>query len=137
MPGTRVDLATLIEAWASLKSFRPQDEDDDDTDNNGWSDFKGKKRSNETHESKTDPEGRLMRKSNGQEAKMSFMGHILMENRNGLVADSELITQANGYAERQAALRMLVLCLIPSTPGMRTTRACPRFPAKRPGRAKP
>lgn len=94
---------TLIEAWASVKSFRPKDDDSDDS--NGWSDFKGKKRSNETHESKTDPEAKLMRKG-GEAAKMSFMGHVLMENRNGLVADTE-VTQANGYAERQAALRML------------------------------
>ena len=97
---------TLIEAWASLKSFRPKDEDDDDNDNNGWSDFKGKKRSNATHESKTDPEAKLMRKGNGQSAKLSFMGHVLMENRNGLIVDVEL-TQATGYAERQAAVRML------------------------------
>jgi transposase len=97
---------TLMEAWASLKSFRPKDEDDDDHDNNGWSDFKGKKRSNATHESKTDPEAKLARKSNGQEAKLSFMGHVLMENRNGLIADT-VVTEANGFAEREAALELL------------------------------
>lgn len=97
---------TLLEAWASLKSFRPKDEDDDDTDNNGWSDFKGKKRSNETHESKTDPEAKLMRKGNGKEAKLSFIGHVLMENRNGLIADGK-VTEANGRAEREAAVELL------------------------------
>ncbi len=61
---------TRIEAWASLKSFRPKD--DGDSDNDGWADFRGKKRSNETHESKTDPNARLMRKGNGKEAKLSF-----------------------------------------------------------------
>ena len=75
---------TLIEAWASLKSFRPKD--DDDSDNNGWADFRGKKRSNDTHESKTDPDARLMRKSNGKEAKLSFCLSAVMENRNGLIA---------------------------------------------------
>jgi transposase len=95
---------TLIEAWASMKSFRPKD--DDDSDNNGFGDFKGKKRSNETHESKTDPEAKLYRKGRGKEAKMAFMGHALMENRNGLVVDFE-VTEANGYAERRAATRML------------------------------
>jgi transposase len=98
---------TLIEAWASLKSFRPKDDDHDDhDDNNGWADFKGKKRSNETHESKTDPEAKLARKGNGKEAKLSFAGHVLMENRNGLIAEAKL-TEANGHAERRAALELL------------------------------
>jgi transposase len=95
---------TLIEAWASKKSFRPKDDDDDDR--NGWGDFRGKKRSNETHESKTDPEAKLARKGNGREAKLSYMGHALMENRHGLLVDFD-VTEANGYAERQAALTML------------------------------
>lgn len=94
---------TLIEAWASMKSFRPKDEDDGD--NNGWGDFKGEKRSNETHESKTDPEARLMRKGSGREAKLSYMGHVLMENRNGLILDFR-VTEANGRAEREAGLEM-------------------------------
>src|SRR5258708_5434363 len=68
---------TLIEAWASIKSFRPKGEDDGDR--NGWSDFRGTKRSNDTHESKTDPEARLARKGNGQEAKLCFSGHAMME----------------------------------------------------------
>jgi len=95
---------TLIESWASMKSFRPKGEDDDD--NNGWGDFRGKKRSNETHESKTDPDAKLMRKGNGQGAKLSYAGHALMENRNGLLMDV-LVNEASGYAERDAALEML------------------------------
>jgi transposase len=96
---------TLIEAWASMKSFRPR-HDDDDQDTNGWSDFKGKKRSNETHESKTDPEAKLMRKSDGKEAKLSFGAHALAENRNGLVMDLQ-VSEANGRCERELALEML------------------------------
>lgn len=95
---------TLIEAWASMKSFRPKD--DDDGDNNGWSNFKGEKRSNETHESKTDPEAKLARKGNGQEAKLCYSGHAMMENRNGLLVDVRVL-EANGKAEREAALAMI------------------------------
>jgi transposase len=96
---------TLIEAWASLKSFRRKD-DDDEGDNNGWGDFRGERRSNETHESKTDPDARLMRKGNGQPAKLSFMGHALVENRHGLLVDLRVST-ATGKAEREVALEML------------------------------
>lgn len=96
---------TLIEAWASMKSLRPR-HDDDDQDTNGWSDFKGKKRSNKTHESKTDPEAKLMRKSDGKEAKLSFGAHALTENRNGLVKDLQ-VSEANGRCEREVALEML------------------------------
>lgn len=95
---------TLLEAWASLKSFRRKD--DDDGDGNGWGDFRGEKRSNQTHESKTDPEAKLMRKGNGREAKLCFMGHALMENRHGLLMDLQ-VTEANGFAERETALSML------------------------------
>ena len=95
---------TLIEAWASMKSFRPKDEDGGD--NNGYGDFTGQSRGNDTHESKTDPEARLTRKGRGKEAKLAYMGHALMENRNGLLLDFEL-TQANGYAERDGAIKML------------------------------
>lgn len=95
---------TLIEAWASMKSFKPKE--DDGGDSNGWSDFKGKNRCNETHESKTDPEARLYRKGRGQEAKLAFMGHVLMENRHGLIKDFQ-ITIASGLAEREAALTMI------------------------------
>ena len=97
---------TLIEAWSSMKSFRPKDESDDDQDGNGWGDFRGTKRSNDTHESKTDPESKLMRKGLGKEAKLSYSGHVLMENRNGLVVDIR-VAEANGTAEREVALEML------------------------------
>ncbi len=97
---------TLIEAWASMKSFRPKDDEDDDGDSNGWADFRGKKRSNETHESKTDPAAKLMRKGLGKEAKLSFGAHALMENRNGLVVDLR-ISEANGRCETDLALEML------------------------------
>jgi transposase len=96
---------TLIEAWASMKSFRPKDEHDAG-DSNGWSDFRGEKRSNETHESKSDPEARIFRKGNGKEAKLVFMGHALMENRKGLIKDLR-ITTASGRAEREAAVEMI------------------------------
>lgn len=96
---------TLIEAWASLKSFRPKGEDGP-SDGNGWSDFSGTKRSNETHESKTDPDSRLMRKGNGQAAKLSFNVSALMENRNGLLmrVDAGI---ADGFAERSSALEQI------------------------------
>jgi len=99
---------TLIEAWASLKSFRPRDGSDEPPapGRNGESDFHGQKRSNETHASTTDPDARLLRKSAGQEAKLCFMGHALMENRNGLVVDA-CLTRADGHAERVAALAMI------------------------------
>jgi transposase len=95
---------TLLEAWASMKSFRPKG--DDDQDNNGWGDFRGQKRSNETHQSKTDPEAKLMRKGNGREAKLCFAAHALMENRNGLLVDVA-VSEANGTCERETALSML------------------------------
>ena len=93
---------TLIEAWASHKSFQPKDNTDD---TGGGGNFHGKKRCNDTHESKTDPEARLFRKGRGKEAKLCYMGHVLTENRNGLVVDVEL-TSANGRAEREAGLTM-------------------------------
>lgn len=95
---------TLLEAWASMKSFRPKG--DHGGDNNGWADFRGHKRSNDTHESKTDPESKLMRKGKGREAKLCFMAHALMENRNGLLVDLR-VSEANGHAERETALEML------------------------------
>ena len=99
---------TLIEAWASLKSFRPKDGSDEPPapGRNGERDFHGERRSNDTHASTTDPDARLLRKSAGQEAKLCFMGHALMENRNGLVVDARL-TRADGHAERIAALAMI------------------------------
>lgn len=95
---------TLIEAWASFKSFRPKDDDDNDT--NGWGDFRGQRRSNQTHASKTDPEARLMRKGRGREARLSFSGHALVENRHGLLVDLR-VSEANGRSERQTALQMM------------------------------
>jgi len=97
---------TLIEAWASIKSFRPKEEEDRG-DGNAWGDFRGQKRSNETHESKTDPEAKLARKGGGREARLAFSHHALMENRNGLIVDVKL-APARGDAETTAALELLV-----------------------------
>jgi transposase len=99
---------TLMEAWASLKSFQAKDQADAPPDDPGnpTVDFHGEKRSNETHESKTDADALLARKSKGKEAKLSYNGNLLVENRNGLIVDAELL-QANGRAERDAALLML------------------------------
>lgn len=102
---------TLIESWASMKSFRPKDEDDDDRgDGNGWGDFKGQSRSNDTHESKTDPDSKLYRKGHGREAKLAYIGNVLMENRNGLVVDMNVVT-ASGTAETSAALDLVASAL--------------------------
>ena len=105
---------TLIESLASAKSFRPKNSTDDDSgDANGFKprnaavDFHGQKRSNETHQSTTDPEAMLYRKSNGQEAKLSHMGHVLAENRHGLIVTVRA-TEASGTAERTAAVNMLL-----------------------------
>ncbi len=100
---------TLLEAWASLKSFRPKDGTGSlpaGGEKNPEVDFHGEKRTNDTHQSTTDPEALLAKKGKGKEAKLSFMGHVLMENRNGLVVDVAM-TQATGTAERKAALQML------------------------------
>jgi len=100
---------TLIEAWASIKSFRRKDGGDDDPQGpsrNAERNFHKEKRSNETHESRTDPDARLYRKGNGQPARLYYIGHALMENRNGLAVDGG-VTRASGTAEREAALAML------------------------------
>jgi transposase len=100
---------TLIEAWASIKSFRRKDGRDNDPDGpsrNAERGFKKEKRSNETHQSTTDPEARLYKKGDGQPARLCYLGHALMENRHGLVVDGRL-TLATGTAEREAALAML------------------------------
>jgi IS5 family transposase len=99
---------TLIEAWASVKSFKKKDQKQKPPDDPGnpTVNFRGEQRRNDTHESTTDPEARLARKGNGKEAKLSFTQHALMENRNGLIVDV-LVTQASGTAEREAALQML------------------------------
>ncbi len=92
---------TLIQAWASQKSFRRKDGSDDDGTN-----FHGQQRKNETHESTTDPDARLYKKSYGKESHLAYLGHALIENRNGLIA-AAMATQADGYAEREAALLLL------------------------------
>ena len=96
---------TLIEAWASHKSFRPKGEKPGKGEGNGEVSFHGERRSNATHQSTTDPEARLYKKSEGSEAKLSYLGHALMENRHGLLVDTRL-TPADGTAEREAALEM-------------------------------
>jgi transposase len=99
---------TLLEAWASLKSFHPKDDVKPPTggEKNPSVDFRGQQRTNDTHQSTTDSEARLARKGSGKEAKLCFAGHVLMENRNGLVVDVTL-TQATGTAEREAALDLI------------------------------
>ena len=105
---------TLIQAWASMKSFRPKDDGTSPPDppappsggRNAEVDFHGQRLSNDTHQSTTDPEARLYRKGRGREAKLCFMGHLLMENRNGLIVDG-CVTEASGQAERTAALAMI------------------------------
>lgn len=109
---------TLIEAWASMKSMKPKDGSGEDPKDgsgeppsegggrNAEADFHGQKRSNQTHASTTDPDARLCRKGRGKEAKLCFMGHGLMENRDGLLIDA-CLTQADGHAERVAALHII------------------------------
>ena len=105
---------TLLEAWASLKSFKPRDQpaptDEEPPAGSGGRnpdvDFHGEKRSNATHQSTTDPEALLAKKGKGKEAKLCLMGHVLMENRSGLIVDVET-TQATGTAEVETALRLL------------------------------
>lgn len=102
---------TLIEAWASMKSFKPRDgagkdEPPASSGRNAEVDFKGQKRSNETHQSTTDPEARLYKKGPGMEARLCYLGHTLMENRSGLIVDA-CLTTADGHAERIAALSMI------------------------------
>jgi transposase len=99
---------TLLEAWAGQKSFKrkkaePPSPPDDP--GNPSIDFRGERRTNATHASTTDPEARLYKKAKGQEAKLAYLGHVLMENRHGLVVDTR-VTQATGTAEREAALAM-------------------------------
>jgi transposase len=100
---------TLLEAWASLKSFRRKDGGDEDSDGPGRNaerNFHKEKRSNESHESTTDPEARLYKKGDGQPARLSYIGHALMENRNGLVVAGS-VSQATGTAEREMALALI------------------------------
>jgi IS5 family transposase len=109
---------TLIEAWASQKSFRRKDGQGKPPGPGGEVDFHREKRKNQTHGSTTDPDARLFRKSKGSEAKLGYLGHVLMENRNGLLVQT-FLTEANGRAERDAA--MLMAEAIPS--GKRITVA--------------
>jgi len=101
---------TLIQAWASLKSFKPKQPPNNDGRRGGGrnapADFRGQKRSNDTHQSTTDPDARLYRKGPGMEARLCFIGHGLMENRSGLIVDARL-TRVSGHAERLAALDMV------------------------------
>ncbi len=101
---------TLIQAWASMKSFKPKEPPESGGPPGGGrnapADFKGQKRSNDTHRSTTDPDARLYRKGPGMEAKLCFIGHGLMENRSGLIVDARL-TRVSGHAERLAALDMV------------------------------
>ena len=99
---------TLIEAWASMKSFRPQDGSGSPPEGgrNTERDFRREKRSNETHTSTTDPDAKLYRKGDGQESRLCYMGHVLMENRHGLAVAGD-VTQATGTAERQTALDLI------------------------------
>ena len=94
---------TMIEAWASQKSFQRKDGGDDD--GQGRANFHGDKRTNETHASKTDPDARLYKKSRGSEAKLSYLGHVVVENRHGLIVEA-MLTQADGTAEADAAILM-------------------------------
>jgi transposase len=104
---------TLIEAWAGQKSFQLKDEDDllkppppPEAGSNPTIDYRKQKRSNETHQSKTDPAARLYKKARGAEAKLCYLGHVVTENRNGLVVNTR-VTRATGTAEREAALSMV------------------------------
>ena len=109
---------TLLEAWASHKSFRPKDENPprpSGDPKNPAVNFRGERRKNETHASTTDPDARLYRKGDGQPARLVYMGHVLMENRSGLVVDTQ-VTPADGYGERYAALTMAE-----ALPGARVT----------------
>src|SRR2546421_5427683 len=114
---------TLLEAWASHKSFKPKDDSGPGSSSPGRNaevDYHGQRRSNQTHQSTTDPEARLARKSNATAAKLCYAGHLLMEHRNALLVDMEL-TQATGYAERDTALEMLER--LPPTTRRRTVAA--------------
>ena len=98
--------ATLIESWASLKSFKKKDSNQDRGDGNGWSDFKGENRKNDTHESTTDPEAKLVRKGDGREARLCFAGHATMENRHGLCVLFE-VKPAVGAPEAAVAVEQV------------------------------
>ncbi len=97
---------TLIEAWASHKSFKPKDQSDSDEGGSNPSvDFRRQRRTNDTHASRTDPEARLYKKSKGAESRLCYMGHLMIDNRHGL-ATNACVTIASGTAEREAAVQM-------------------------------
>jgi IS5 family transposase len=101
---------TLIEAWASQKSFKKKDGSDDDGEGlgrNREADFRGQKRRNDTHQSTTDPQARLYRKARGHEAKLSYLGHVVIENRSALVVGCEVTEALGQHMEREAAVRLL------------------------------
>src|SRR5204863_9351221 len=100
----------IARGWGEPESFRPEDGSGEPPDpgRNGERDFHGERRRNDTHGSTTDPEARLFRKGPGKEARLCFMGHALMENRNGLIVGA-VTTTASGYAEREAALALIEL----------------------------
>ena len=120
---------TLLEAWASQKSFRPRDEDPPrDTGGNASVNFRGQRRSNLTHRSTTDPDARLYKKATGQPARLGYLGHVLMENRSGLIVNTT-VTAADGYGEREAALAMISglggrRCTVAGGQGLRQPRVC-------------
>ena len=98
---------TLLEAWASQKSFRPRDQDPPAGDGGNPSvNFRGQRRSNATHQSTTDPDARLYKKATGQPARLGYLGHVLMEHRSGLIVHAT-VTAADGYGEREAAIAMI------------------------------
>jgi len=99
---------TLVEAWASQKSFKPKsgDKGEGPQGRNPHVDFRGKERKNDTHASTTDPDARLYRKGDGQESKLSYLGHVVMENRHGLVVGCE-VTHADGHGEREAGRELM------------------------------
>lgn len=97
---------TLLEAWASHKSFRPRDEEPPAGGSTPGANFHGERRTNATHQSRTDPDARLYRKARGREARLGYLGHVLMEHRSGLIVDTT-VTPADGYGERDAALVMV------------------------------
>ena len=145
---------TLIQAWASQKSFRPKDGSDDQRPGGGGrnaqADWKGQPRTNDTHASTTDPDARTYRKSHNTASILCYQGHVLMENRNGLVV-SAVVTRADGFGERRAALAMLdavpdtgrrsvgadkaydttdFRCRVPRAQG-HAARRCERYPSRR------
>lgn len=124
---------TLIEAWASMKSFRPKDGSGESptSGRNGEVDFRGEPRSNDTHASTTDGDARLYKKAAGQTARLCHMGHALMENCNGLVVDTSL-TKATDTAERESAIAMMGTCpTTDASPLAQTKATTPRASSPR------